>query len=315
MPVSMGVTTVSQKLGLPVRYLRSLAGNAGQLYRHSELPKKSGGVRVIRAPKRQLKEVQRFILDRVLSECPLSAIAYGGVKGRSDLLNATQHVNQPTVFCFDIQDFFPSVGYRRVRRLLLKSGFSEEAAKLLTRLTTVDYELPQGAPTSTYLGNLVLRRADEKLIVLCDRARLRVTRFVDDITISGECGPAWLKAEVEAVIRKEGFELKEAKFEAVGRSREQIVTGFRVNDGVEARSEYIDRTRQRIDEYLALRCLDPEADSLLPTLRNLHGRIAYVGRASPVIARSLKGCIPPLPRKGPSASQHYPRAPALTSSR
>src|SRR6185436_13738435 len=150
-------------------------------YRRFTIPKRTGGERVISAPMRRLKRVQRWVLDRVLEPLALPEPAHGFRTGRSILSNASPHVGAAVVVNVDLRDFFPTVTYRRVKGLFGKLGYSEEVATVLGLLctepeiaeTTLDgityyvargeRRLPQGAPTSPAITNALCRRLDRRI--------------------------------------------------------------------------------------------------------------------------------------------------------
>src|SRR6185436_2006127 len=95
-------------------------------YRRFTIPKRSGGVRVISAPRDRLKRAQHWILEQVLAPIAMADPAHGFVRGRSTVSNATPHVGAATVINVDLKDFFPTVTYPRVKGLFGKLGYSEE---------------------------------------------------------------------------------------------------------------------------------------------------------------------------------------------
>lgn len=110
--------------------------------------------------------------------------ATGFVRGRSIVDNARPHVERGVVINLDLADFFPSITGERVVTALRGLGWDAEAATILSRICTSEGHLPQGAPTSPAISNLVCRRLDERLTRLVERFDGRYTRYADDITIS-----------------------------------------------------------------------------------------------------------------------------------
>lgn len=185
------------KLG-SIRDLRKLlrAGSGpGSPYVSFTIPKASGEPRTITAPRLTLRRVQRQILDELLSKLPTHTAAHGFVKKRSVVTNAKPHESSQLVVKLDLKDFFPTISYHRVRGLLCRYGFSPEVADTLAGLTTHRAVLsdgyvvwpgvlPQGAPTSPVLANLICRRLDSRLSGLAKRMGARYTRYADDLTFS-----------------------------------------------------------------------------------------------------------------------------------
>lgn len=220
------------------------------------IPKRDGTDRPICAPKKQLKWVQRQILKHILSKVPLHPSAHGFVTGRSTVSNATPHVGHELVVKFDLKEFFPTVHYFRVIGLFASLGYpvgncmfgtsdtSEQVAPVLARLCcyTPDPKkwgtavLPQGAPTSPAISNLMCRRLDARLGGLAEANKGVYTRYADDLTFS------FPKAEglnlgrfrwwVDQVCHQEGFTINQEKFRVIRDSQRQVVTGIVVNDAV-----------------------------------------------------------------------------------
>src|SRR5262249_44280484 len=147
-----------------------------------------------------LKTIQRRILRRLLGRLRCHPAATGFERGRSIVTNARAHVGKAVVVQMDLKDFFTSTTTRRVRKYFRKTGWNREAADLLIRLCTHQGGLPQGAPTSPRLSNLVNYRLDARLARLAGRRRLydprtgqrigsreigaKYTRYADDLTFS-----------------------------------------------------------------------------------------------------------------------------------
>jgi hypothetical protein len=213
------------------------------------LPKRSGGERLIHAPKRRLKSVLRA-LDRLLvSKLPKSEHAHGFVKGRSIASNAAPHVGKAVVVHFDLKDCFPTIHFGRVRGLLLALGYSYPVAAALAVLMTEAprqpvaaegklYHVPtgprvcvQGAPTSPGLCNAILARLDRRLAGLARRHGFAYTRYADDLTFSGN-DPAKVGkvvALVPRIVAAEGFIVNAAKTRIFRQGGRQAVTGVIVN--------------------------------------------------------------------------------------
>ena len=183
------VTDLAKWLDLPEAELREWLGAApmwsrGYDYARFTLPKRRGGTRAIEAPNDKLKALQRRILQRLLNPLPMHPAATGFVRGRSIVDNARPHVGRGVVINLDLADFFSSITAERVTTAFRGLGWSAEAATILSRICTHEGRLPQGAPTSPAISNLVCRRLDERLTKLVKRFDGRYTRYADDVTIS-----------------------------------------------------------------------------------------------------------------------------------
>jgi retron-type reverse transcriptase len=163
--------------------------------------------------------------------------AYGFEEGRSIAHNAARHTGRAIVLRFDIVDFFPSTRAGRIERMFLRFGWSTEAATLLTALVTHGGGLPQGAPTSPRLSNLVNFGLDRDLTAYIERRHGRYTRYADDVTISfpedwrGE--PERTRATVRHAVSRRGYRLHGKEKTSIRRRHQrQVVTGLVVNRAV-----------------------------------------------------------------------------------
>lgn len=233
-PPIYDVAHLAALVGYDSDYLLGCCYATDRFYREFKIPKRSGGERTISEPLPSLKEIQRWILDHVLYSEPVSRYAKGFVRGRGIKENARFHRKQPTVLSLDIRDFFPSIHRHRVYGLFRAFGYSQEVANLLARLCTFRDRLPQGAPTSPAVSNVVTRRVDRRLGGLARKLGLRYTRYADDLTFSGDVSVGRLIPVVRAILQQDGFELNESKNRAMQRHESQEVTGVIVNQRLRA---------------------------------------------------------------------------------
>ena len=160
--------------------------NDGSYYRNFKIPKKSGGERLISAPKRGLGLAQTRLAELLNQKYKPKPCVKGYVKGESFLSNAKYHERQKWILNIDLEDFYPSITFPRVRGLFLSSyfGFNPRVATILARITTTPDGLPQGARTSPVIANLIASNLDKKLLEIAAKNRLKYTRYADDITFS-----------------------------------------------------------------------------------------------------------------------------------
>ena len=156
--------------------------------------------RIINPPKQELKDIQKRINAYLVMNITLPNYAFGGVKGKDNIRNARFHKGQKYVFQTDLKDFFPRITNKMVYDTFVENGFSHDVASLLTKLTTFQGHLPQGAPTSTYIANLVFVPTGKALQTIADREGLRFTTFVDDVTLSSQNDFKSVIPEIMAVI-------------------------------------------------------------------------------------------------------------------
>jgi RNA-directed DNA polymerase len=174
------VDELARRLAMDQRDLRRFEPR----YREFTIPKRSGGRRRILAPDDDLKGLQRRILRRLLSRLKAHPAATGFERGKSIVTNAGAHQGQAVVLRFDLKDFFPSTTLKRLKKYFRRIGWNRPATKVLLRLCTYQGGLPQGAPTSPRLSNLVNHRLDARLAGMAAWLGAVYTRYADDITIS-----------------------------------------------------------------------------------------------------------------------------------
>lgn len=221
-------------------------------------------------PQPPLRPIQDAIVKRILRPILLPEMMCGSVVGRSPADAVRPHVGSRAVIAMDLRDCFHSTSPHHVNRALKQEvGCSRVIADLLTRLTTLHFGLPQGAPTSSYLANLALLPAARTIKAMCDRAQLAVTFFVDDILISGE-EP---EAVVDGVIRELqtwGHGVRRRKLRRMGPKDERRALGLSFSSCVSyGRSQLSD-----LRKSILMLASDPEAKS--HQLRRAWGQIYHV---------------------------------------
>ncbi len=224
---------LANRLGISVDQLRSIHPT----YHRFNLPKRSGRPRRISAPVPQLKELQRRALKRVLRRLRVHPAVMGFERGRSIVHNAAAHVGSAVVVRMDLREFFPTTTTDRVRRYLSFIGWDQEAADLLTDLCTLEGGLPQGAPTSPRLSNLVNYTMDARLAGLAKKVGAVYTRYADDITFSFPVDNhdliAGMIGSVKAIVHDYGYRLHHRRKLSIRRRHQnQRVTGLVVNEHV-----------------------------------------------------------------------------------
>ncbi len=229
------VAELARRLGMSADELRSIEPS----YREFSVPKRRGGAkRTILAPDDHFKSVQRRINRRVLALLVSHRAVHGFERGRSIVTNALPHLRQAVIVRLDLKEFFPSTSTTRVHDFFRKIGWNREAATLLMRLTTYAGGLPQGAPTSPRLANLVNYRLDTRLERLALLRGATYTRYADDLTFSFADDPGGraihsLVQIVSRIARDEQYVVHKRRKLHVRRSHQrQQVTGLVVNDRV-----------------------------------------------------------------------------------
>jgi len=264
LPVLETALEIASAAGIGVPELRflSYARSTARIthYRRFQLAKKSGGTRLISAPLPRLKRMQRWLLEHVLVKVEAHDAAHGFRAGRSIVTNARGHVGARVVVNLDLEDFFPTVTLPRIRGVFRSLGYGELAATVFALIasepdtTRVELDgaayhvaegprrLPQGAPTSPAITNLLCRRLDRRLQLAARKLGFSYTRYADDLTFSEPSEPdsaggaahqdrvGQLLAQVRFIVAAEGFVVHEGKTRVLRRGRQQEVTGVVVND-------------------------------------------------------------------------------------
>lgn len=250
LPYLDSVDGVLALLGVPsedaLRPLMRAGAGPGSPYVEFEIPKATGGVRTITAPRAPLRKVQRTILDAILAKVPTHDASHAFTKARSIVTNAAPHQKKRVVVKLDLVDFFPSIHHRRVVGLFEQLGYGNAVAKQLASLTTFRPKnaggetawpglLPQGAPTSPAIANLVARRLDRRLAALAKKSQATYTRYADDLTFSFDEEPKSLGRFlwwVDQICQQEGFVENTKKRRVLRAKSQQRVAGIVVNDGL-----------------------------------------------------------------------------------
>lgn len=231
----LSVRDLASRLGTPPARLYDIGSDIRTHYTTRPLLQ-GKKVRQLAVPKSELKEIQRRINSNILAKFQLPAGVYGGVPGGSPRKNAAEHAHQPCVVNMDVREFFPHVRHYMVYRMFRHElGFGRDVASLLTRLTTYRSYLPQGAPTSTPIANLLLAApVDAPVAIEAARSGLRYSRFVDDIAISGK-NPRQLISLIAKLLSRRRLKIhrfrrhSRSKLKIMGSGRAQRVTGLVVN--------------------------------------------------------------------------------------
>ncbi len=251
-------------------------------YTSFTIKKKSGQDRTIHAPVKGLKEFQKALNIILQSIHQPHASATGFVVGKSIVDNAKMHVGQTYVYNIDLKDFFPSIDRSRVWGRLLVApfnlGVSNEKRSIANFIATLcctpmnverfkDNEwislktsvLPQGAPTSPTLTNIICERLDKRLTGVALRFGLNYSRYADDITFSSKhntyevndrkfekifVSGSTFDCEIRKIITEQNFHIKESKVRLQKRGYRQEVTGLVVNDKINVTRRYIKHLRQ-----------------------------------------------------------------------
>ncbi|MCK2167156.1 retron St85 family RNA-directed DNA polymerase [Thalassospira xiamenensis] len=247
LPVVYSQEHFSFLCGYEYNYILSACNSEKYFYRKIVIKKKNGGNRILNEPLPSLKDIQRWVVENILEKVEVHPAAKAYVPKKSIKDNARFHVNQNVVISVDIKDFFPSIHISRVYNIFSSLGYSAAVSKMLAEICCYKNCLPQGAPTSPYLSNIVMHDLDDDLFAYARRNGLRYTRYADDITFSGDIKPSKLIATLYQLITEYGFKLNKQKISVMRRGARQIVTGIVVNQKMQF--QRVRRKKLRQDVY------------------------------------------------------------------
>ena len=288
-------------------------------YHYRIVGKEDGDIRLIEAPKKRLKDLQRKILVEILENIPVHPAAHGFRKGRSIKTFAAPHVGQRVVVRMDLQDFFPSVRGARVRAMFLMAGYPEPVADLLTglctnasprglwiakgadrdsmkmsdvRLTYALRHLPQGAPSSPALANVCAYRVDTRLTGLAESAGAFYTRYADDLAFSG--GEVFARcverfaSQAAAVLLEEGFTVHHRKTRIMRQGVRQYLAGLVTNERINVVREDFDRLKATLTNCVRHGQESQNFEGHRAFRLHLQGRVAFVETVNPAKAARLR---------------------------
>ena len=278
----------------------SLYGADSIRYKKSTIPKRNGDTREILAPNGQLKKIQKELLVLFESVAYYSHACHGFRKKHSIKSNAKKHLGAKWVLKIDLEDFFPSIHFGRVVGLLMKEPLSLNplCAKHVANILCFNGKLPQGAPTSPIVANMISYGLDKKIHIICKDRDITYTRYADDLTFSSKKAQIsnflWkndeLSSDIKELITDKKFAINLLKTKLKIGTNRKTVTGIIINKKLNVHRAYIDRIRGALnaweshgyekanDTYLKLRPHMSRKSLPAKALEhNLKGRISHVG--------------------------------------
>jgi hypothetical protein len=288
-------------------------------YHYRLVPKRSGGGRLLETPKPQLKDLQRRILAEILDRIPVHRAVHGFVKGRSIATFAAPHTGKTVVLRLDLDHFFPAFPAARIQALFRTLGYPEPVADRLggicsnsaprslwrdrpaefapqlwndARTLYMRPHLPQGAPTSPALANLMAFHLDCRLTGLARSAGAVYTRYADDLAFSGGVDfhrvVERFSAHAAAIALEEGFSVNHHKTRIMRRGTRQALAGIIVNEGLNLRRRDLERLEAILTNCVRRGSASQNRDNHPDFRAHLEGRIGYVKMINPEKARRLK---------------------------
>ena len=279
-------------LDIPLKKLTYLLYKKGteNCYSSFSVPKRSGGERVICAPNEDLKCIQKKLASLLINkrvemhkdDNPPRVLSHGFEPGKDIFSNSKIHCKKRFVFNLDLEDFFGSIHFGRVVGYFEKNRsfeLSHEVAVAIAQLCCYQGKLPQGAPTSPVLANMVSEILDYKLLSIAKKYRVDYTRYADDLTFSTN-DPKFLAnydpfyREVNGTIRRYGFAINEKKTRLQYRDSKQTVTGLVVNRKINIDRDYYKQTRAMAHQLYKTGSF--QINGVNGTLAQLEGRFAFM---------------------------------------
>ncbi len=216
-------------LGRTPEYLASVINANSKHYRDFKIPKKSGSYRVISAPYPALMECQYWIYQNILRKIKIHPAAHGFTFKKSIITNAKLHLDQEHFLKMDMKDFFPSIKINKIITVFKSLGYSHRVSFYLSAICCINDELPQGAPTSPILSNIIAKTLDGRLLKFAKKFELKYTRYADDIAFSGSNITVKHLEYVTKIIIQCGFEVNESKTILQQNKGKRILTGISIS--------------------------------------------------------------------------------------
>lgn len=326
LPVIFSLKHLAVLTSTPYPILYSIVHRTNDYYRVFPIAKRNGDKRWISVPSKSLLKVQKWINKEILSsEFVLNHISYNStayISKKGHLFNAKQHFGNNDIIKLDITRFFESISERQVFHVFHRLGYKPYVCFILSRICTrtISYlsdkriltdpkrwttnkeykfsglmhsqkvqalgHLPQGAPTSPLLSNLVSQNFDKKIVEIANSRYLTYTRYADDLVLSGDIESrvqaSTLISDISRILRKEGFKINFQKTKYRPKGTRQIITGICINDSNKVRvpKSYKDKVRQElyyIKKFgLSDHCLKIGISNPATYLLRLEGKIKYI---------------------------------------
>ncbi|WP_214889106.1 retron Ec67 family RNA-directed DNA polymerase/endonuclease [Exiguobacterium sp. s142] len=280
---------LAEFIGIPIRHLTNVLYkiNVDNMYSSFKIPKKSGGERVIQSPNKDLKNIQVKIaqsLDVHITKQQKydNNISHAFKKNKGIITNSKVHRNKRIVVNMDLENFFESIHFGRVRGYFNKNDMFKlpiEVATILAQLTCYKGSLPQGGSTSPIISNLICEVLDYRILSLAKKYKLKYTRYADDLTFSTNNNEfvnlySQFSDEISKVILKSGFRINQKKTRLQFWNSRQTVTGLVVNKKINVPREYYKNTRAMANQLY--KTGEYVIDGDLGTIGRLEGRFTFI---------------------------------------
>lgn len=290
LPVIFSTSHLSMLMGIELHTMNYILKNRRSQYKNYEIKKRKGGTRQISSPHATLKNIQQWINKNILQVIPIHEEAYGFCQKKSIVDNAQKHISSDYIFNVDLLKFFDTITEERVFGIFQSFGYhpnlAVDLAKLCTSYLNQDYVdsfdnvcrdkfkkivnkavLPQGAPTSPTLSNIIARRLDKRLLGYALNNNLQYSRYADDITFSGIGEKSLKMSVISKIIQEEGFEINKSKIRYFGKSsNKHMVTGLIVSDKIRIPKKF----KKEVERHLYF-CIKYGVESHIKSLEERTG--------------------------------------------
>lgn len=241
------LSSLTNDLGVSAKALYSLSNHIPSHYYQTKILKGNGEYRELSVPNEFLKAIQKRIVEKLLVYEEVSPYATAYRYGASTVKNAYPHLKKNTILKLDIRHFFDHIIYPVVKeKVFVKEKYSEKNRILLSILCVYNDSLPQGAPTSPIISNIIMKEFDNIVGTWCEEKKIRYTRYCDDMTFSGDFNHGEVIAFVKKELKKMGFYLNDTKTVIAHKGQKQIITGIMVNEKINTPLSYRKQIRQEI---------------------------------------------------------------------
>ncbi|WP_294293033.1 reverse transcriptase family protein [uncultured Chryseobacterium sp.] len=256
LPIIYNYQHLSELVGYKHTYITRVKKSTYFFYRHFKIKKKNGTSRTISEPLPNLKEIQNFILKEILYTQKVSKYCKSYIPKKNIKEYLKYHINEKQVLTIDIENFFPSIKFTHVLNLFINFNYAQNLAETLSFLCTyidIKYNdrndlryLPQGAPTSPYLSNLILKNFDDKIAEYCFDNKIKYTRYADDMAFSGnEINKEQIIEFVQSQLL-DGLNINMDKVNFMKQNHPQIISGVIVNEKLQLPKKERNHIRNQI---------------------------------------------------------------------
>jgi RNA-directed DNA polymerase len=270
LPIIFDLNHLAYCIGITPYKLIKVIRSRDHLYNSYKIRKKSGGKRWIMSPNKELKIIQNWILVNILNKVENHDSSNAFVKGKSIISNAKNHTNKELILNIDLYRFFDTITEKRVCGLIKNLGYTEKFSYDIARLLCVSPPksywkeirkenrlkkklinskpaiLPQGAPTSPMISNLISKRLDKAFFNYCSKCNIDYSRYADDLTFSGKREDMLSLDLIKKIIRQQGFTINAKKTKYLSCHKKQTVTGITVNNGIYVDKKLVNQINQEL---------------------------------------------------------------------